>query len=99
MVMGVEMIGLCRRDSSSGEGSARLTGRPAAAVNRMTLIRLIRALPDLARETSSVHGPLPQIWSMMFDRAPATGVQRVVRQAAASSRLATNLRITMNVHR
>lgn len=31
-----------------GRASARLTEQPAAAVNRMTLIRLIRALPDPA---------------------------------------------------
>ncbi|HEY9524000.1 MAG TPA: transposase, partial [Thermopolyspora sp.] len=38
-----------------GRAGARLTGRLAATVNRMTLIRMIRALPDPA--TTGVSGP------------------------------------------
>ena len=35
-----------------GQAGARLTGRLAAEVSRMTLIRLIRAMPDPAASTS-----------------------------------------------
>lgn len=39
-----------------GRAGARLTGRLAAAVSRMTLLRLIRALPDPERSTPRVLG-------------------------------------------
>jgi hypothetical protein len=70
-----------------GRAGARLAGRLAAGVSRMTLLRLIRALPDPAASVApevlgvdlSRSGDYPDCWCGPVVQAVVAGGQGVVR--------------------